>query len=298
MSQKDVAKILQCSVDTVQRNLREYGIPSRQPLQWMQHEPLILNQEQIEVLRGALLGDGSLIIHKNSRNPYFTYTSKSYQHVEYVCTRLFGKNATERIRSLDCYDKRTNKVYHRYVFKSLTNPVFVNEYYRWYPDGIKHVPSDIVLTPLTCLIWYIGDGSLISGKYTQDIKLSTHCFPKSEQETLLLPKLSNFLATIHIAGKSKAGELQYAIYIPHRAIEDFLDYIGDCPFQDYQYKWNFKKYHYSKFYKTHKDKENIFCEMYLSGATYYSIAKQFDIEPNAVKYYLKKHNLYPKKGVK
>ena len=35
-----------------------------------------------------------------------------------------------------------------------------------------------------------------------------------------------------------------------------------------------------------------FCEMYKNGMTYYAIAKHFNIEPNAVKYYLKKHNLY------
>ena len=32
--------------------------------------------------------------------------------------------------------------------------------------------------------------------------------------------------------------------------------------------------------------------MYKQGMTYYAIAKYFGIEPNAVKYYLKKHNLY------
>lgn len=44
--------------------------------------------------------------------------------------------------------------------------------------------------------------------------------------------------------------------------------------------------------KNHQSKEKEFCEMYLSGMTYYAIAKSFGIEPNAVKHYLIKNGLY------
>lgn len=37
-----------------------------------------LTQIQIQVLEGALLGDGSLIIGKNGKNASFYYCSKSY----------------------------------------------------------------------------------------------------------------------------------------------------------------------------------------------------------------------------
>ena len=47
-------------------------------------EKIILSDMQKEVLYGALLGDGSLITHKNGKNSYFSYLSKSKQHVEYV----------------------------------------------------------------------------------------------------------------------------------------------------------------------------------------------------------------------
>ena len=36
--------------------------------------------------------------------------------------------------------------------------------------------------------------------------------------------------------------------------------------------------------------------MYKNGMTYYAIAKKFNIEPNAVKYYLKKNKLYKNVG--
>ena len=47
-------------------------------------EEVILTEEQLQVLDGAMLGDGSLIIHKQGKNAYFSYLSKSKQHVEVV----------------------------------------------------------------------------------------------------------------------------------------------------------------------------------------------------------------------
>jgi tRNA(His) 5'-end guanylyltransferase len=47
-------------------------------------EKIILTSMQKEVLYGALLGDGSLVTHKHATNSYFSYLSKSKQHVEYV----------------------------------------------------------------------------------------------------------------------------------------------------------------------------------------------------------------------
>ena len=48
-------------------------------------------------------------------------------------------------------------------------------------------------------------------------------------------------------------------------------------------------------YKRHlknKKKEEIFCQEYLKGKSYYFIAKEYNIEPNAIKYYLIKNNIY------
>ena len=89
---------------------------------------------------------------------------------------------------------------------------------------------------MTCLIWYIGDGGICHGKQTENIKLATQCFLKEEQETILLPQLQQFEATFMKGDIGSDGQRQYFIYIPHRKEEDFLKYIGDCPFDDYKYK--------------------------------------------------------------
>lgn len=247
-----------------------------------------LSETQKEILQGALLGDGSLSIQKNSVNAYFSYVSKSKQHVEYVASYFNNLITPAGIRYNNIYDSRTNKYYSSYRFITHTNKEFTKIHYKWYINKIKIIPQDLKLTPKNCLIWYIGDGGLTNNrcKYSQYIKLSTHCFSKQNQEDILLPQLKKFDAFL-----TKTEKNQWFINIPHKEIKNFLDYIGECPFNDYKYKWNYKEYKNKK-PKNHTEKEQLFIELFKKGMTYYAIAKQFGIEPNAVKYYLIKNNLY------
>ena len=250
-----------------------------------------LTQMQRQVLEGALLGDGSLVIGKNGKNASFYYSSKSYQHVEFISSLL--KDYDESLGKITEYsylDKRTNKVYTRYSIRSRVHKEFTELYYKWYKDK-KTLPKDLILTPYSILIWYIGDGGLINSNRSQSIKLSTQCFNKEEQENILTTQLNLFEAKLMKADVGLNDEQQYFIYIPHRKIQDFLNYIGPCPFSDYLYKWNFKEY-INKKPSNHTSLEKEFCEAYLKGETYYQIAKRYSIEPAAVKYYLVKNNLY------
>lgn len=88
------------------------------------------------------------------------------------------------------YDKRTNKNYERYSFKTYVNEGFTEIYNLWYKNNVKIIPKNLKLNKIICLIWYIGDGSLVTSKRTQYIKLATNCFTKEDQENILLPQLS------------------------------------------------------------------------------------------------------------
>lgn len=105
------------------------------------------------------------------------------------------------------YDKRTNKTYYRTKAKTKAKEIFTEQFRRWYPDKKKHIPANIKLTPLVCLIWYIGDGGLLNSNNnrSQTIKLSTHCFKKEEQELYLLPQLIQFEAKLKKADIGKNG---------------------------------------------------------------------------------------------
>jgi hypothetical protein len=259
-------------------------------------EKIILTSMQREVLYGALLGDGSLITHKNATNAYFSYLSKSKQHVEYVTSFLSPYITQAGIYTGNYYDKRTNQTYYHSVAKTYVNEAFTCEKQHWYPCGKKIIPNDLILTPLTCLIWYIGDGCIAHSKNTQYIKLATQCFSKEDQEKILLPQLIEFEAHLIKADTSKNGEQQYFIYIPRRKIKKFLEYIGPCPFSDYQYKWGYQEYKNFSLSQNPEFIQNII-ELFNSGASAGTIAKQFKVDRSTVVKYLIQNGLNPKENL-
>lgn len=293
LSQKDVAKKLGCSVDTVRQNLKDYNINSHVIGSWRQSNIINLNDKQKEILNGAMLGDGSLVIPENGINAQLIYTSKSKQHVEFVSKEFIQYSYSEGIKHYKYEDKRTNKTYERYTFRTISDKGLTNFYNEWYADKIKHLPKSLILTPTTCLIWYIGDGSICnSSKHNgQCIKLATNCFKKEEQEEILLPQLTDFEARLYIAGKDKySNEKQYAIYIPRKYIQNFLDYIGECPFEDYKYKWNVKNINIISYVQYYSEWE----EKYKSGINYCQIAREYNADPTTVLAYLRKIGIYKK----
>lgn len=287
LSQKKVADYFNVSIDTIRRNLKDYEISSHQPRDWLIHSEIILTTKQKEIINGALLGDGCLTKPKHGENCVFCYISKSRQHVEFVCNDFIEYSIQNGIVHNSFFDERTNNIYDRYNFRTQANIAFTKIYEKWYNNGNKIIPKDLVLTPLTCLIWYIGDGCLTNLKRSQEIILATNCFLKEEQEQILLPQLQKFEAKL----RQCSGE-QYRIIIPRRKIQDFLDYIGECPFPDYQYKWNYKNYQ-NQYLPNDKEKENQIVSSYLSGCSTGSIAKFFEIDRTSVVRCLQRHNINP-----
>lgn len=293
LSQSAIASRLNCSIDVVRKNLYNYGIPIHKPNYNAHKQKIFLNEKQKNYLYGAMLGDGCLVKNKNGVNSNFVYTSKSYQHVKYVSEPFQNILYKEGIKLISYNDKRTQKTYNRYTFRTMTDVAFKIERDLWYPNGIKHIPNSLKLNSDICKIWYIGDGCICnnSNSHSQNIKLATQCFEKQEQEDILLPQLSDFNATLMKADVSKNGTQQYSIYIPRIKILEFLNYIGECPFSDYKYKWDCKL-HLNKVSEPQMDNEIYFIKLYLLGLKCKQIAEVFNIDFNTVKKYLIKNNVY------
>lgn len=255
---------------------------------------MFLNDIQKDYLYGAMLGDGCLCKNKYGVNGQFTYTSKSFQHVDFVSKPFENMLYKEGIKYTSYFDKRTGNTYERYSFRTISDPGFEKERKLWYPDNKKHIPNTLKLNPTICLIWYIGDGGICNSRNNQIIKLSTQCFEKEEQEDILLPQLSDFHATLMKTDKSSDGNQQYYIYIPHSKMHNFLNYIGGCPFEDYLYKWQFREY-VNNISSCQTDNEKYFIRLYLLGLSCRQIAEVFDVDFNTVKKYLVKNKIY--KGV-
>ena len=188
-------------------------------------------------------------------------------------TELF-KKAQEKVDNLKEYCisdigiAKTKDKNDMYRFNTSKLELFSEIWRKWYEKNdnkyYKHyIPNDLKLTPLMCLIWYIGDGGLRTRTKqrnypSQTLSLATNNFKKECIEDILVPQLSIFDAYI----EPTANKEQYLITIPRRKIEDFLDYIGECPFDDYKYKWNVIPYQRTK------ANDSIIIDLYNNGYTY------------------------------
>ena len=245
-----------------------------------------LTDNQLEMINGALLGDGSLIMHKNGTNASFSYLSKSIEHVHFVCDSLIDFVIPSHNFYISKYfDKRTNKEYERCDFRTKANLIFTKLYYKWYDNKIKIIPQDLTLTPLICLIWYLGDGSLLKHERSQYIHLCTDNFRKEDIENILLPQLKQFEP--HLI---EHGINQYRIYIPRRKIKDFLDYIGECPVKDYIHKWAYEEYK-KKPFSNNPDNIHKMIIAYKNGSSLGTIAKYFEVDRATILYQLRKNNI-------
>lgn len=292
-TQKQCAEKLGVNEWNVRLALEKYNIPKRSRRE-IRSSKLVIQMTTImyETLRGALLGDGSLLIPQNGVNAIFRYSSKSRQHVEYITKDFIRYSTGNGLIENDRYDKRTDKYYHQIVFSSRSSETFTDEYYKWYINKEKHIPCDLILTPHTCLCWYIGDGCLRTKNNgsTQELLLCTNCFLKNEIETILLPQLSQFDAKLYYTNTSKNGKRDYAIGICKKHnIKKFLDYIGQCPFEDYKYKWDIKPQLFNGMLAKYNQYANEWILAYQNGQSTFDIACKYNCKENVVIKALQNH---------
>ena len=182
-----------------------------------------------QIIDGLMLGDGNIYLPKNGVNAKYQQGSSFREFVVHVKEQLtnlgfiFDVGIREQIQ-----ESRNNAI--GYHIRSRVHEYMTEQYYRWYDNHFKIVPHDIVLSPLVCNYWYLGDGGLCYCKNKfKGLHLSTQGFIRTDID-YLSEKLShlgfrNFVETKGVIGLSP---------IPARK---FLEYIGQCPVQCYQYKW-------------------------------------------------------------
>ena len=232
LSQEQVSNLCEVNQNTIWKWLHKHNITSRSKseanhLRYANH--CELSQKAIEWINGELLGDGSL----QSQSKYsarFTYGSKYFEYIEYVRDTLksFGIEQAGKICK-QINKKRGNISYHYY---SLCYPELLSIYNQWYPKGKKIIPRDIKLTSLILRQHYIGDGCLNHCKLGKpSIKLCTNGFLVADVE-YLLEKLTEL-------GIKTTRNVKNVIYISTHSTKDFLEYIGKCPVECFQYKWEY-----------------------------------------------------------
>ena len=152
---------------------------------------LKLNQTQISVLIGSILGDGTMRVGKNALNANLKI-EQGLKQKDYVFWKyeVFKEWVTTPPKLSMRYDENRIPYAKSWWFRTIRHPELTLFHKLFYKYGIKIVPKNIedLLDPLALAIWIMDDGSLSRNK----IDISTYSFKLEEIKLLQQALLKKF----------------------------------------------------------------------------------------------------------
>ena len=227
----EIALQLGTTYPSLSQHLFKIGFKCRNTAEWMDiNVPIIdLSPIELEIITGALLGDGYLTIPR--KTAYFGYTCHYRRILEDLSNNYLNRLGLCIYEHCQ-FDKRTNKIYTNYIARSRCFKIFTELRNLWYPNKIKIIPKTIKLTPEICYWWYLGDGS--SGN--SSLRLCTNGFTTDDVE--FLSSIFPVCNSVEQQYQSKTNKYYPTINITK--IDDrieFLKYIGSCRHYEYNHRW-------------------------------------------------------------
>lgn len=151
----------------------------------LQHIP----QEQLEIIYGTLLGDGSLIKQTdNFHRLSICHSEKQLEYIKFKLSKLSSiflqQNPNRNEHKPYFFNGRYINTKIQYSIHSISHPNLTNLYGLYYKNKKKIIHRKILnlLTPTSLLIWHLDDGHLsVKGRR---IILSTNCFSLSEVKSI------------------------------------------------------------------------------------------------------------------
>lgn len=193
------------------------------------HLKIINNKDIID---GLLLGDGCISVKNGGLFAILNVSQTDRGLVEYLRDKICPEAKI---------NERKTKRKTIYYF-SVTNSSLIPIRERWYPNGKKIVPKNLIFTPLMVLNWFMGDGStsFTKNKKQVNLTLSTESFTK-EEVIFLKNGLSKAIGQ-EIRISTNKGSFSDRTYFRLSSGKSsftnaFFDYVGECPVECMKYKW-------------------------------------------------------------
>lgn len=257
-NRSELAKRFRVSVSTVTRllpaHLKRTGKYTTGP-------SIRLTPGEKALIEGGVLGDGRLA--RSPKGSAFLFSNNNKDLVVWVSERLRRLVVRGKARYAQTSRLTFYKPGRSYRFQTATLGNLNELWRRWYQSAPKDtlrtqswrhyrktIPQDFRLSPLSGLLWYIGDGSLVkksTKERSQVVRFATHDLPRSGLVRILRPQLAKILCSeaeeirINRDRRSRYKQYGYEIYLPSRYVPRWLRYIGKCPVPSYRYKWCYKK---------------------------------------------------------
>jgi len=250
LNTEKIAKLVGCANGaTISRNLKKFNIPMRSYSERKRNANVNYLKLNMPVINGSLLGD-AFITKQRIKNGSCGISKRNihYNHLLYFASKILTKIPESRI--FGPYESSTNltpngkPVYFLNTFKL---PEIAELRNKWYPNGIKIIPKDIVLTKESLLHWFLDDGysyfykqryKTTEYKYTR-VFFCTNNFTKKDLEWLCvkLKNEFNLKFTLSKKGIRKDGTQSYLLKLSDTQVEEFFKLIGKCPVKELEYKW-------------------------------------------------------------
>jgi len=178
-------------------------------------EPPKPTDEQKQILKGLLMGDGYITSTPNSN--YFSTEMKNKEFLEWLESEL-GTIATE-VRP-----KKENT----FVLNTRASVDYFDELRKWYKEEGKRYPSDLSLTPIITKMWYISDGTKFKQTSGSRPQLRIACSNESDRLDELIEMFEEIGISPHTAGE--------AIEFSRDDSDRLIDYMGK-PVKGFERKW-------------------------------------------------------------
>jgi len=172
-----------------------------------------LNQKQISLIYGSLLGDGYMRIIPG-RKDAFLEINHSIKAKKYVDWKY---NILKNICISEPKERKNNEGRIAYRFFTKQSKELTQIYNLFYKNKRKVIPKSLKLDPVILAIWYMDDGSKTS---KSDIYLNTQQFSIKDQKFLL-----HLLREIGVKARLNKDKKYYRIRILKESIQIFMDFI-------------------------------------------------------------------------
>lgn len=196
------------------------------------------SNEAEQAFDGVMLGDGHL-----SRGQYgmFKLGQTGVQHKDWL---LLVRSALE-VLGVDCppvkvYASKSCATREQSLLWSYSGSDWVTQQRkRWYPDGKKVVPNDLVFTAIMLAHWFMGDGSssYIPGSGSVAIWFCTDGFDSASVDSLIV-KL-RLLRILHVTKCRHKKEGSFRLLVRAADQRRFMELVGPhvVPSYSYKIKW-------------------------------------------------------------
>lgn len=177
-----------------------------------------MNEKEIAVLIGTLLGDSSLILDRDCINPYFKccHGPNQKEYCEYKNNNLKSLNSVFKHHVRKKPDKRTGKYYESYIIESRIKEYLKPYYDLFYKDKIKVINPRIfeLFTEESLAYLFMDDGY----KTTHSIIICTDSFSKEDLLLFVDFLNSKFDLPFNIIGRNR-------LYLPAKNYTKFKELI-------------------------------------------------------------------------